>query len=79
MEMRADFNKHCSEDVGTQHLSVVWRWSRGALLKLGGRDLGKFEIMSLLVLSSLGKEEKIWFLCSSDLPLCEAAHISEQS
>lgn len=79
MEMRADFNKHCSEDLGTQHLSLVSWWSGGALLKLGGRHLGKYEVLSLSVLSLPGKEEKSWFLCSSDLLLCKAAHISEQS
>lgn len=71
MEMRADFNKHCTEDLGTQHFSLVSWWSGGALLKLGGRDLGKYEVLSLSVLSSQGREEKSWFLCSSDLPLCK--------
>lgn len=79
MEMRAYFSKRCSEGLGTQRLSLVWWWSGGVLVKLGGRDLGKYEILSLLVLSSLEKEEKSWCLCSSDLPLCKTARISEQS
>lgn len=60
-----DFNKHCSEDLGTQYCSWI----------CGGLEEHCCHRWSC----HRQDREESWFLCSCDLPLCKAAHISEQS